>query len=206
MIGNHSKTRQRILQAALKRFAHAGYAATSVQQIVDDARVSKPALYYHFGDKAGLFRALLDTANDDRYRLMQEAAARAGNARDRLIEVLAELFEHVQRNRELVRMAFASLFAAPGELPRPSRHDEKCERNFDFIHSLMKQGQATGELDARFDSRELALGFFGQMNIYTITHLMLPKRGLGRQTAVRVVSLFLAGACKGGGNIRKKRS
>ena len=46
-------TRKLILRAALKQFANAGYAATSVQQIVDDARVSKPALYYHFADKAG---------------------------------------------------------------------------------------------------------------------------------------------------------
>ena len=43
---NHSTTRQQILRAALKSFARRGYAATSVRQTVDDARVSKPALYY----------------------------------------------------------------------------------------------------------------------------------------------------------------
>ena len=56
------ETGKHILQAALKRFANAGYAATSVQQIVDDAQVSKPALYYHFQDKAGLFKALVHEA------------------------------------------------------------------------------------------------------------------------------------------------
>ena len=68
-------TRQLILRAALKRFADAGYAATSVQQIVDDAKVSKPALYYHFADKAGLFQALVHEAHDQRYRVLSEAAA-----------------------------------------------------------------------------------------------------------------------------------
>jgi AcrR family transcriptional regulator len=58
-IVSHSKTRQHILRAALRHFANSGYAAASVQQIVDDARVSKPALYYHFKDKAGLFQALV---------------------------------------------------------------------------------------------------------------------------------------------------
>ena len=59
---NHSDsaTRQHLLQAALKSFADRGYAATSVQHIVDAARVSKPALYYYFKDKAGLFDALVD--------------------------------------------------------------------------------------------------------------------------------------------------
>ena len=35
-----SETRRHILRAALKHFANAGYAATSVQAIVDDAKVS----------------------------------------------------------------------------------------------------------------------------------------------------------------------
>jgi AcrR family transcriptional regulator len=64
------ETGKHILQAALRRFANAGYAATSVQQIVDDAKVSKPALYYHFHDKAGLFKALVHEAHDARYRII----------------------------------------------------------------------------------------------------------------------------------------
>ena len=71
------ETRQQILQAALKRFANSGYAATSVQQIVDDAQVSKPALYYYFRDKAGLFQALVHEAHDERYQ------RRAGGGRPR---------------------------------------------------------------------------------------------------------------------------
>ena len=79
----NSGTRQHILRAALKNFAHSGYAAASVQHIVDDAKVSKPALYYHFKDKAGLFQALVDEAHDERYRLMQAASGRSPDIRDR---------------------------------------------------------------------------------------------------------------------------
>ena len=71
------ETRRQILRAALKHFANAGYAATSVQQIVGDAKVSKPALYYHFRDKAGLFQALVSEAHDERLQVVQQAAARA---------------------------------------------------------------------------------------------------------------------------------
>ena len=76
-----SQTRQQILRAALRRFAHCGYAATSVMQIVNDAKVSKPALYYYFPDKAGLFQALVHEAHDERYRLLREAAARGRDIR-----------------------------------------------------------------------------------------------------------------------------
>ena len=44
-----------------------------------------------------------------------------------------------------MRIAFATAFAAPGEVPEGLRYSEKCERNFEFIHSLMKQAQADGD-------------------------------------------------------------
>jgi AcrR family transcriptional regulator len=191
---HHSATRQHILRAALKHFAHSGYAAASVQPIVDDARVSKPALYYHFPDKAGLFQALVDEAHDDRYRLMQAAAARAGDLPGRLIDILAALFDYLHQNRELMRIAFATAFAAPGEVPKGLRYSEKCERNFEFIHSLMKQALAEGVLDRRFESRELAYGFYGLLNAYLVSQLLIPDCRLNRRTAGRIVQLFLAGA------------
>ena len=191
---NHSATREHILRAALKHFAHSGYAAASVQAIVDGARVSKPALYYHFADKAALFQALVDEAHDARLRLMQTAAAQSAELEKQLVEILTALFGYMQKNRELMRIAFSTTFAAPGEVPKGLSCSEKCERNFDFIHSLMKKGTASGALDKAFDSRELAYGFYGLMSSYLVSQLLMPDCRLNRQTAVRIVKLFLAGA------------
>src|SRR5215471_7114048 len=105
------ETRQQILRAALKRFADAGYAATSVQQIVDAAKVSKPALYYHFRDKSGLFEALVHEAHDERYRILREAAENAEGIRAQLENILAGLFDYFRKNRELMRISFATMFA-----------------------------------------------------------------------------------------------
>src|SRR4051794_28792015 len=103
MDNKDSATRLRILQVALKRFAHAGYAGVSVQDIVDDAKVTKPTLYYYFGSKAGLFKALVDQAHDERFKLMQEAAARTNNFPDQLVEILSNLFEFLTKNKDLMR-------------------------------------------------------------------------------------------------------
>ena len=192
------ETRQGILRAALKRFAHCGYAATSVQQIVGDAKVSKPALYYYFDDKAGLFQSLVNDAFDERYRLMREAAARATGFRERLVEVLAVLFAYFRENRELMRISFATVFAAPGEVPASLRYLDKAERNFEFIHGLMREGAKAGALNRRFDSYELAFGFYGLMNLYLMSHLLMPKQSLDRRGAQRIVDLFLSGAAAGG--------
>ena len=190
----NGETRQGILRAALKRFAHAGYAATSVQDIVADARVSKPALYYYFPDKAGLFKALVHEVYDERYRLMKEAASRADDFRGQLVEILGAIFDYFLENRELMRISFATAFAAPGEVPTGLRYFDKRKRNFEFVHALIKRALAGGELDDRFDSRELAFGFYGQMNLYLMAHLTMPDCQLNRQTAKRIVDLFLAGA------------
>jgi AcrR family transcriptional regulator len=199
---NHSETRQHILRAALKHFANAGYAATSVQQIVSDAKVSKPALYYHFRDKAALFEALVNEAHDGRFHVVQEAAARADDFPGQLREVLTALFDYFHKNRDLTRIAFSTAYAAPGEIPPGLNHLQKCQRSLDFIHTLIKHAQAAGELDNRFDSRELAYGFYGQTNFYITAHLLMPGFRANRKAAERVVELFLVGA----GAKKKSRS
>jgi AcrR family transcriptional regulator len=187
-------TRELILRAALKRFADAGYAATSVQDIVDDARVSKPALYYHFADKAGLFQALVHEAHDQRYRILREAAATGTGIRAHLENILAALFEYFRENRELMRISFATMFAAPGEVPKDLSCAEKCERNFEFVVSLIKRAQKHGELDKSFKGRELAFGFYGLANFHLVSHLVMPGCDPDRLTAKKIVELFLAGA------------
>ena len=48
-----SDPRLRLLDAGLKLFANRGYAGTSVQDITEEARVTKPTLYYYFESKEG---------------------------------------------------------------------------------------------------------------------------------------------------------
>jgi AcrR family transcriptional regulator len=54
------RSRKHILDAALKLFSHHGYGATSVNDIAEEAGLSKGNLYHHFSDKETIFRALLD--------------------------------------------------------------------------------------------------------------------------------------------------
>src|SRR5690348_13407035 len=152
---SESETRRQLLQAAVKSFADRGYAATSVRQIVQAAHVSKPALYYYFKDKEGIFDALVDQAHDERYRLLQEAAQRGRGLAQKLEELATAIFDFSVRNRDLMRLAFATAFAASGKGPGQTKCLEKGKRTFEFIRSLMEAGQASGELDRRFSVDEL---------------------------------------------------
>ena len=143
-------TRQLILQAALKLFAEKGYAGTSVQEIVDAARVTKPALYYHFQNKADLYRALVDWAFEERFHLMQEAARQDATLGRQLANICAVSFEFIRKNRDLTRLAFATAFAARGEVPDEAQCFRKGKRNFDFIHDLIKKAVARREVGRQF--------------------------------------------------------
>jgi AcrR family transcriptional regulator len=180
----------------LKEFAERGYAGTSVAYVAQAPGVSKPALYYYYGNKAGLFQALVDYALDERYRLMQQAALKSRSLRGQLVEILTALFEFQVDNRELMRLAFSTAFASPGEMPETAEFLPKRQRNFEFVHTLIQREQAAGGLSDRFDSKELAFGIHGLLNVYAMTHAILPGHTLDRKTAERAVDLFLRGAAK----------
>ena len=51
----------RILQVAEELFAHNGYRGTSVDDIAAAADISRSSLFWHFGSKEGLLRAVIET-------------------------------------------------------------------------------------------------------------------------------------------------
>jgi len=54
-------TRGALVDVARALFAERGFAAVSIEEIVQGARVTRGALYHHFEDKVALFRAVLET-------------------------------------------------------------------------------------------------------------------------------------------------
>jgi AcrR family transcriptional regulator len=90
---NSEKTRKAILAAAKKIFARDGYADAPLDAIVKSARVTTGAIYHHFGDKKGLFRAV---AEDLEAELLQKIAAAAAPEKDpwrRLMTAMRAMLE-----------------------------------------------------------------------------------------------------------------
>jgi TetR/AcrR family transcriptional regulator of autoinduction and epiphytic fitness len=57
-----ASSRERVAKVARDLFVAHGFAAVSIDEIARRARVSKPTIYAHFGDKERLFLHILETA------------------------------------------------------------------------------------------------------------------------------------------------
>src|SRR5258705_1714765 len=117
MSNRQSGARQAVLESAIAEFARKGYAAASIQDILRATGLSRPTLYYYFQSKAGLFRAILDFAYDESFRMMQEGTRGKKSCEERLIEIASALFSFAGRHQSLLRLGFATGFSAPEGIP-----------------------------------------------------------------------------------------
>ena len=74
--GRDTRTRQRVLDAAAQLFAERGFRKVTVREICRRARANVAAVNYHFGDKAGLYREVVEMA----IAVMEETNAAARQA------------------------------------------------------------------------------------------------------------------------------
>ena len=105
---NREQRRTQILEAATTAFAGSGFAATSLDEIADEAGVTRVLLYRHFDSKGDLYQAVLDRMCA---RLEAHVAEPVGGFTDASIDGLlaaaAEspagfrlLFQHARREQE----------------------------------------------------------------------------------------------------------
>jgi TetR/AcrR family transcriptional regulator, regulator of cefoperazone and chloramphenicol sensitivity len=76
-VADDRETRSRLLKSAERLFAERGFRKVTVREICRTARANVAAINYHFGDKLGLYREVLQSAVE-RMRATNDAARMAG--------------------------------------------------------------------------------------------------------------------------------
>lgn len=76
-------------------FAERGFEATSVEEIAERAKVSKPIVYEHFGGKEGLYAVVVDREVERVVSRITEAMS-AGSARERLERAALAFLSYVE--------------------------------------------------------------------------------------------------------------
>jgi AcrR family transcriptional regulator len=188
--------RQIVLESAITEFAQRGYSGASIQDILKATGLSKPTLYYYFQSKAGLYRAILDFAYDECLSRVKAATAKAIGTRAQLTAIAAAMFAFANEHPQLLRLVYASVFAASEEIPAECVDKEKRRLIFDHVQKVVERGMKQGEFDKRFSAIELTHGIYGAISHQTRMHLLCGEGKLNAKAAERVVDLFFEGAVR----------
>jgi AcrR family transcriptional regulator len=95
------ETQERILRAAIELFATGGYERTSISAIASRAEVSRPAVFWHFGDKESLFREAFRRMLVPFFGELQRKLAHIEPSK-RVFEIFDVYERVVQENRETI--------------------------------------------------------------------------------------------------------
>lgn len=159
----------RLFRAAMRLFGAKGYAGTSVRDITQAAGVTAPTLYYHFGNKDGLFLALVQSTRARIAAVEQEALAAGESAADRILWLG---HAHLRLSLELADFVWAVIQFIS------SRPKEALRSNFRPImlakirafERLVEQGVASGEFEP-CATHYVALALTGAVDIACRPHL-----------------------------------
>jgi AcrR family transcriptional regulator len=133
-----------ILDVATQEFAQHGLMGARIERIAERTRTSKRMLYYHFGSKEGLYRAVLENAFEAARRVDQGFDPEAGTPEAALRRMVANAFEAFTRHPAFVRLlAFENLAGAQiiGELTRVAELNRRALAN---LRRVLERGQADG--------------------------------------------------------------
>lgn len=107
--GARSPSAEQLLDAAIELIAQHGYAGMSVEALCRKAGIVKSGLYWHFGSKEGLLRAVIDRVTNEWIEEIQRNAYQGGGALERLDRTLAELQRRFTKSPEGLRVLLVVL-------------------------------------------------------------------------------------------------
>ncbi|MAN12944.1 MAG: TetR family transcriptional regulator [Sphingomonadaceae bacterium MED-G03] len=168
------ETRFNILEVATAEFADKGLSGARIDEIAERTNSSKRMIYYYFGSKEGLYRAVLERA----YTAVREVDA--DNRRDdldpdaALRDVVGVTFDYHNQHPEFVRLVMNENIlrgAHVGEVPGIRERNRKV---IDQLRAILARGVASGHFREGVDPVELhmtisALCFYNVSNRYTFS-------------------------------------
>ena len=186
--GQNAKTL--LIKVATSLFAEKGYASTSVREIVEQAGVTKPALYYYFKSKEGLFHAILEEAYSKLENLLEQQLETRGSFHDRIVAFSRQLFELGMTYRDLNRMAQNLMFGPPKGAPAYD-FDRYRERTLHAIQAIYEAGVARNEVKES-DPEEVAFLVFGLLSFCFNLDCLHPETA-DPERPVRLLRMALRG-------------
>lgn len=174
--GDVPDSRERLLRAAHLEFAAEGLRGARVDVIARRAKINKQLIYYHFGDKDGLYLAVLEHA----YSEIRQKEHDLHLADDEPVEAMRKLigftFDYDAEHREFVRLLINENLLEARFVRRSKLIKQTSSPMLDLLRDTLKRGAAAGAFRSDIDPVQFyismaALCFFYVGNIHTLSAL-----------------------------------
>ena len=144
------RTRAALVRVARQLFAERGYAGTSTEEVVQQAGVTRGALYHHFRDKNDLFEAVFIEIQDEARARIRGAAETRETRWDRFRAGFDEYLNH-SMDPTIQRIA---LIDAPAVLGWERWRE--LDYTLDLLQGALRSLQETGDIAPEHPVDELA--------------------------------------------------
>lgn len=171
---SEAATRDLILDAAEELFARQGFDSTTIKQIGAAAKANPALIYYYFGSKDTLYRAVLRRL----FEWLIGAAARRiepGLPPDQAVRTLIGFQAERLRERPAVARMFAREMIDPHAEHAAEHVGQLAGGVFRVVCQLIEQGQKSGLFRADLDARLCAIS---AVSLVPYTHIVRPAMGL----------------------------
>jgi TetR/AcrR family transcriptional regulator len=187
--------RNHLLSSALKLFNQKGYAATTVREIVADAGVTKPVLYYYFGNKEGIFFELLKDPSRRFEELLDGFPSEEGRASEKLVALCEGVSQLNRDNLEIARLMNAIYYGPPQGAPFIN-FEAYHVKLLNVIEQIVKEGIRTDEL-RKLEIKDITLAIIGAFHI-TMDMMLLRSPGvpIGQDTLPHLLNIIFQGILK----------
>ena len=154
-----SGTIAELRQAALELFETVGFGATTVQEIVERAGVTKGAFYHWYRSKEHILESIHDLFIEHQLAIARTIIESDRSAADQLRDLILELFDTIEHHRgEITVFVREHRFLSEDAMARvrPKR-DELAE----ILTNVIVRGNREGEFREVVAPELLAFGIFG---------------------------------------------
>jgi TetR/AcrR family transcriptional regulator len=183
--------RKAVLKSAADLFNRKGYAGTTVREIVAAAGVTKPVLYYYFGNKEGIFLELVRSPFEELRRIALEIQEGSEKASDRLLALFDRIFALFCENTEAARLMY-SIYYGPVQGSPFFDFESYHAAVATALSNLVRDGIECGEWCAD-NTEESIWAILGALSVAVETRLSHPDRSIGREGLSRILKLIFRG-------------
>jgi TetR/AcrR family transcriptional regulator len=187
--------RNNLLTSALKLFNCKGYAGATVREIVADAGVTKPVLYYYFGNKEGIYIELLEGSFKKLEDLLDSFHSEEGKVSEKLVTLYDKFFGLICENIETVRLMHSIYYGPPQGAPF---YDfEAYHRKLqDAVERLVEEGIRAGEFRT-LDVNDATLAIVGVLHVAMNSSLcQISKAAVTQDGLSRLLNVIFQGILK----------